>query len=62
MNKIIAKIGRYHSRFFAYVSDKAKTSKIWAIVLSLLVVYELIEHVVYPILVPYLLYLNFWSK
>jgi hypothetical protein len=51
MNKIIAKIGSY-----------AKTSKIWAIVLSLLVVYELIEHIVYPILVPYLLYLNFWSK
>jgi len=62
MNKIIAKIGNYHSRFFAYVSSKAKTSKIWAIVLSLLVVYELIEHIVYPILVPYLLYLNFWSK
>jgi len=59
MNKIIAKIGSYHSRFFA---SKAKTSKIWAIVLSLLVVYELIEHIVYPILVPYLLYLNFWSK
>jgi len=62
MNKIIAKIGSYHSRFFVYVSNKAKTSKIWAIVLSLLVVYELIEHIVYPILVPYLLYLNFWSK
>jgi len=62
MNKIIAKIGSYHSRFFAYVSSKAKTSKIWAIVLSSLVVYELIEHIVYPILVPYLLYLNFWSK
>jgi len=62
MNKIIAKIGSYHSRFFGWVSDKAKTSKVWAIVLSLLVIYELIEHVVYPILVPYLLYLNFWSK
>jgi len=62
MNKIIDKIGSYHSRFFAYVSSKAKTSKIWAIVLSSLVVYELIEHIVYPILVPYLLYLNFWSK
>ena len=62
MNKIIAKIGNYHARFFAYVSNKAKTSKVWAVVLSLLVVYELIEHIVYPILVPYLLYLNFWSK
>lgn len=62
MNKIIAKIGSYHARFFGWVSEKAKTSKIWAIVLSLLVIYELIEHIVYPILVPYLLYLNFWSK
>jgi hypothetical protein len=62
MNKIISKIGLWHSKIFSKVSEKARTSKIWAIVLSLLVVYELIEHIVYPILVPYLLYLNFWSK
>jgi len=62
MNKIISKIGLWHSKIFAKVSDKAKTSKVWAIVLSLLVVYELIEHIVYPILVPYLIYINFWSK
>ena len=62
MNKIISKIGLWHSKIFSKVSEKARTSKVWAIVLSLLVVYELIEHIVYPILVPYLLYLNFWSK
>jgi len=30
----------------------------WAILLTFLVVYELIEHIVYPIPVPYLIYLN----
>jgi hypothetical protein len=62
MNKLVAKIGQIHSRVFAKVSEKAKTSKVWAIALTFLVFYELIEHVVYPILVPYLVYLNFWSK
>ena len=62
MKKIIAKIGQLHSRFFGYVSEKAKTSKWWAILLTFLVIYELIEHIVYPILVPYLIYLNWWAK
>ena len=62
MKKIISKIGQLHSRFFGYVSEKAKTSKWWAILLTFLVIYEIIEHIVYPILVPYLIYLNWWSK
>jgi len=62
MKKLIAKIGQLHSRLFGYVSEKAKTSKWWAILLTVLVIYEIIEHIVYPILVPYLIYLNFWSK
>jgi len=62
MNKIIQKIGQFHSKVFGKISEKAKTSKVWAIVLTLLVVYEIIEHVVYPILVPYLIYLNWWAK
>jgi len=62
MNAVVQKIGKWHSRVFGYVSKKAKTSKVWAIALTLLVIYEIIEHVVYPILVPYLIYLNWWAK
>lgn len=56
--RIIEKIGQLHSRMFTYVSNKAKTSRVWAIALTILVIYELIEHLVYPWLVPYLIYLN----
>ena len=59
MNAIVQKIGKWHSRVFGYVSKKAKTSKWWAIALTVLVLYEIVEHVVYPVLVPWLLYLNF---
>jgi|TARA_E500000081_G_scaffold51111_1_gene54199 hypothetical protein len=62
MNAVVQKIGKWHSRVFGYVSKKAKTSKVWAIALTLLVIYEIIEHLVYPILVPYLIYLNWWAK
>jgi len=62
MNKLIQKIGKTHARIFGYVSKKAKTSKWWAILLTFLVIYEIVEHVVYPILVPYLVYLNWFSK
>ena len=58
MKALIQKIGNLHSRLFTYVGEKAKTSRVWAVVLTLLVIYELIEHIVYPILVPYLIYLN----
>jgi len=61
MNAIVQKIGKWHSKVFGYVSKKAKTSKWWAIALTVLVLYELVEHVVYPVLVPWLLYLNFWA-
>ena len=61
MKKIISKIGELHSRLFAYVPHKAKTSKWWAILLTFLVLYEIVEHIVYPILVPWLLYLQFWK-
>lgn len=62
MKTLVNKIGQWHSKVFGYVSKKAKTSKIWAIALTLLVIYELIEHIVYPILVPYLIYLNWFSN
>ena len=51
-----------YQKIFGYVSKKAKTSKWWAILLTFLVIYEIVEHVVYPILVPYLVYLNWFSK
>jgi hypothetical protein len=51
---IIEKIGQWHSKIFTYVSTKAKTSKVWAVVLTILVIYEIIEHLVYPWLVPLL--------
>ena len=60
-NKLIQKIGRTHAKIFGYVADKAKTSKWWAIILTFLVLYEIAEHIVYPILVPYLAYYH-WFK
>jgi len=62
MKKLISKIGLLHSRLFGYVSEKAKTSKWWAILLTFLVIYEIVEHIVYPILVPYLIYLQWWKQ
>ena len=44
----------------AFVSKKAQTSKWWAIALTVLVLYEIIEHVVYPFLVPYLAYMHWF--
>jgi hypothetical protein len=29
MTALIKKIGSYHARFFAFVSHKAKTSRMW---------------------------------
>ena len=51
---IVSRIGDWHSKVFKYVSKKAKTSKLWAIILTALVIYELIENLVYPWLVPLL--------
>ena len=62
MNSIVQRIGKWHSKVFGYVSKKAKKSKVWAIALTVLVIYELIEHIVYPILVPWLVYLNWFAK
>ena len=56
---IIEKIGKWHSRVFEYVSKKAKTSRLWAILLTALVFYELVEHLVYPWLVPLLAFKAF---
>jgi len=61
LTNLIQKIGRFHSKVFAYVSDKAKTSKAWALLLTFLVIYELVEHIVFPILVPYLAYFHWFA-
>jgi hypothetical protein len=54
---IIQKVGLAHSRIFTALGEKAKTSKVWAVVLTLFVFYELVEHLVYPWLVPWLAYI-----
>jgi len=51
---IIEKIGQWHSKLFTYVGKKAKKSKLWSILLTVLIIYEIIEHLVYPWLVPLL--------
>ena len=56
---IIERLGKWHSRIFEYVSNKAKTSKVWAVLLTILVIYELVEHLVYPWLVPLLAFKAF---
>ena len=61
MNAIIRKIGLWHSKIFEALSRKARTSKFWAVLLTLAVIYEIIEDVVWPILVPYLVYMH-WIK
>lgn len=54
---LVHKVGQIHSRVFTTIGEKAKTSKVWAVVLTLLVLYELVEHLVYPWLVPWLAYI-----
>ena len=61
MNAIVQIIGIAHSRFFGFLSMKAKTSKFWAILLTLAVLYEIIEHLVYPLLIPYMAYLSWFA-
>jgi hypothetical protein len=61
MNNIIKKIGLWHSKIFETLSRKARTSKFWAILLTFAVLYEIVEHIVWPILVPYLIYMQ-WFK
>ena len=62
MTSLIKKIGSYHARFFAFVSRKAKKSKMWAVLLTVFVIYEIVEHTVWPILVPYLAYQHWFTN
>lgn len=57
MDRVIKRIGIWHSKVFKFVSKKARTSRWWALLLTALVIYEVIEHLVYPWLVPWLAYL-----
>ena len=47
MNAIITKIGLWHSKIFETLSRKARTSKFWAILLTLAVLYEIVEHILH---------------
>jgi hypothetical protein len=55
----MSKIQRAHVKFFGFISEKAKTSKWWSALLTFLVLYEIVEHLVWPWLVPYMAYLTF---
>jgi hypothetical protein len=61
MNAFLKRIQKFHSKIFGALSEKAKHSKFWAILLTLAVLYEIVEHIVWPILVPYLVYMQ-WFK
>jgi hypothetical protein len=62
MEAIIQRIGKFHSKVFGTLARKAKTSKFWAILLTLAVLYEIVEHIVWPILVPYLIYMQWFNN
>ena len=49
MHKIASYISNFHHRMFAYVSERAQASVWFAILLSIMALYELIEHLVIPI-------------
>lgn len=51
---LVQRIGQYHAKALNWVADRAKDSKIWAVVLTIFVIYELVEHLVFPWLVPLL--------
>ena len=46
--KIADKIGELHARFFNWVGDKAKTSVWFAVLLTLIALYEICEHILGP--------------
>ena len=61
MIKFMSKVQKVHAKFFGFLAEKAKTSKWWAILLTVAVFYELLEHLVWPWFVPYMAYLT-WFK
>ena len=61
MQKFMSKVQKVHAKFFSFLAEKAKSSKWWAALLTLAVLYELVEHLVWPWLVPYMIYLT-WIK
>ena len=61
LTTFMGKVQKAHARFFTFLAEKAKTSKWWAILLTVAVLYELVEHLAWPWLVPYMVYLT-WIK
>lgn len=49
MQKIAEYISSFHHKMFAYVSERAKASVWFAILLSLMALYEVFEHIVIPV-------------
>ena len=61
MIKFMSKVQKVHAKVFGFLAEKAKTSKWWAVLLTVAVFYELLEHLVWPWFVPYMAYLA-WFK
>ena len=50
ITKLAEKISNFHSKFFMYLGNKAKTSKLFALILTLMALYEICEHILGPTL------------
>ena len=46
--KIANKIGQAHGKFFLWLSKKAESHPMWAIVLTVWALYEIFEHIALP--------------
>ena len=58
MQKIADYISAFHHKMFAYVSERAKASVWFAILLSFMALYEVFEHIVIPAALLVWAYLN----
>jgi hypothetical protein len=49
ITKLAETIGKAHGKFFSYLSSKAQTSKLFALLLTIVALYEIFEHIFVPI-------------
>lgn len=60
--KLASTIGKLHGRFFAWLSVKAESHPMWALLLTLVALYEIFEHIVLPLLAGVYFYLAATGK
>ena len=46
--KVANKIGQAHAKFFMWLSKKAESHPLWAVVLTVWALYEIFEHIALP--------------